>query len=242
MQQVAVSSFLPPCKLQAGSLAWLTLTLLAFVPLAGCRSGGEQYARVIKPGEREMVGSHQAGQETFRPLVEEAVVKLFSRHDPALHVPVGYQPQPAHPPRQTVCFVGVANRSAEEIGDFKDQIYQAIDSKIHESASFAPLSRQYVDAGLAELHLRPDDLFLPDHMRAFCAVMERQGAPIQYLLFATITSGTTRENKEYQRDYQLVLELVDIRTGVADKQSAELSKAYHKTKFSRWKSMGGLFQ
>src|SRR5262245_57960965 len=42
--------------------------------MAGCKS--TQYARVIKPGEREMVGSHQAGQETFRPLVDEAVTKL----------------------------------------------------------------------------------------------------------------------------------------------------------------------
>ena len=42
-----------------------------FIGGAGCR--GTQYARVIKPGEKEMIGSHQAGQETFRPLIDEAV-------------------------------------------------------------------------------------------------------------------------------------------------------------------------
>src|SRR5262249_2574188 len=59
---------------------WLTMlavTGLGFV-FPGCR--GTQYARVIKPGEKEMVGSHQAGQETFRPLVDEAVTKLVARH------------------------------------------------------------------------------------------------------------------------------------------------------------------
>jgi hypothetical protein len=31
-----------------------------------------------------------------------------------------------------------------------------------------------------------------------------------------------------------VLELVDIQTGQSDKQSAELSKAYHQTRAGRW--------
>ena len=53
----------------------------------GCR--GTQFARVIKPGEKEMIGSHQAGQETFRPLVDEAVTKLVARH-----------PQPRRPARR----------------------------------------------------------------------------------------------------------------------------------------------
>ena len=55
-------------------------------------------------------------------------------------------------------------------------------------------------------------------------------------IFATLTSGTTRQNENYQRDYQLVLELVDIQTGQSDKQTAELSKGYHKSRASRWLS------
>lgn len=199
----------------------------------GCRSG-KQYARVIQPGEREMVGSHQAGQETFRPLVDNAVMQLLARHDSNSAMQFASYPENLPPPKRLVCFVGVANKSAEEIGDFKEQIYQAIDTRIHDSTSFAPISRQYVEAGLREMRLRPEDLFLPDHMRSFCAVMERQGQPITYLLFATLTSGTTRENKEYQRDYQLVLELVDVNTGEADKEAAMLSKGYHQSRMSRW--------
>ena len=36
---------------------------------------------VRNPGEADMVGSHTAGAETFKPLVEEAVSKLLARHD-----------------------------------------------------------------------------------------------------------------------------------------------------------------
>ena len=49
-------------------LAPLALPVLA---AAGCRS--VQFARVMKPGEDAMIGSHQAGQETFTPLVNDAV-------------------------------------------------------------------------------------------------------------------------------------------------------------------------
>jgi hypothetical protein len=63
--------------------------------------------------------------------------------------------------------------------------------------------------------------------------MAQQGQPFEYLLFAKLTSGTTRENRDYQRDYELTLELVDIRTGEQDKQSAMLSKGYHHSWTSR---------
>ena len=213
----------------------LATSATALLPALGCKSG-TQFARVIKPGEKEMVGSHQAGQETYKPLVEEAVGKLMARHEMPAHMQVSAQGETLPPPRRSVCFVGICNKSAEEVGDFKEQIYQAIDSRLHECGSFAPISRQYVDAGLRELRLRPEQLFVPEQMRSFVALMEQQGQPIQYLLFATLTSGTTRQNQNYQRDYQLVLELVDIQSGQADKQTAELSKAYHQTRAGRWLS------
>jgi len=211
-------------------------TVFLFAIPSGCRSGN-QYARVIKPGEKEMVGSHAAGQETFRPLIDEAVSRLLDRHPPMSETQVSSRGEVLPPPRQQVCFVGVSNKSAEEIGDFKEQIYQAIDSRLHESGTFVPISRQYVEAGLRDLRLRPDELFIPANMRSFTGVMERNGQPIEYLLFATVTSGTTRENKEYQRDYQLVLELVNVQTGETDKQSATLSKAYHQSRASRWSAV-----
>jgi hypothetical protein len=70
--------------------------------------------------------------------------------------------------------------------------------------------------------------------------MEQQGQPVDYLLYATITSGTTRENRDYQRDYMLTLELVDVATGKYDKQSAAISKGYHHSRLSRWRATNPL--
>lgn len=204
---------------------------VASLSLLGCR--GKQFARVVKPGEDEMVGSHAAGTETFKPLVDEAVAKLLAN----CHVtaqPVAYEGDAPSAAVHRICFVGVENKSAEEIGDFKEQIYQLIDTKIMESGTYRPISRRYVDAGLRETRLRPDQLFIPENMRTFCAYLEQQGQPFDYLLWAVITSGTTRENQNYQRDYLLTLELIDVRTGDQFKQSAELSKGYHQTRVGRW--------
>lgn len=199
---------------------------------AGCK--GTQYARVIKPGEREMVGSHQAGQETYRPLIDEAVGKLVARHSAAPHMrQVSSGPEVLPPPKMRVCFVGIENKTAEEIGDFKEQIYESIDSRLLECDTCASISRRFVEAGLRELRLRPDQLFIPDNLHMFVGLMHQQGQPFDYLLFAKLTSGTTRENRDYQRDYELTLELVNIHTGEQDKQSAMLSKGYHHSWTSR---------
>jgi hypothetical protein len=65
-------------------------------------------------------------------------------------------------------------------------------------------------------------------------VLERQGQPVDYLLYATLTSGTTKRNNSTQRDYLLTLELVNVNTGVASKQSAEIRKGYHKSRVGSW--------
>ncbi|HZN35632.1 MAG TPA: twin-arginine translocation signal domain-containing protein [Pirellulaceae bacterium] len=199
--------------------------------LAGCR--GTQYARVIKPGEQAMVGSHAAGQETFTPLIDEAVGQLLARHDHSPYRQVSTGPEPLPPPKLRVCFVGVENCTAEEIGDFKAQIYERIDTRLLQCGTVAPISRRFVDAALVQTRLRPEQLFVPENMRMFVGLLEQQGQPFDYLLFAKLTSGTTRENRDYQRDYDLTLELVDIRTGEQDKQTATLSKGYHHSWTSR---------
>ncbi len=57
-----------------------------------------------------------------------------------------------------------------------------------------------------------------------------------FLLYATLTSGTTRENKDYQRDYLLTMEMVNLQNGQYDKESATLTKGYHHSRTSRWLS------
>ncbi len=207
---------------------------LGVLVLNGCR--GKQYANVVQPGDRQMVGSHAAGSETYKPLVDEAVSSLLARHasptSPIMPASTG-GPETVGRPPQRICFVAVENKSVEEIGDFKDQIYQVIDTRIVESHVFQPVNKRFVDAGLQQTRLRPDQLFVPENMRSFTAVMEQQGQPFDFLLYATLTSGTTRENQNMQREYVLTMEMINVRSGEYDKQMATLTKGYHKTRLGR---------
>lgn len=200
----------------------LGLLGLGMVTQPGCRS--KQTAHVMAPGQPDMVGSHSAGAATYGPLVDEAVAKLLGRHGQPV-AQANFDPAYA----RRICFVGVENKSIEEMGDFKEQIYQQIDTRIVQSGVFQAVSRRYVEAGLRESRLRPDQLFIPSNMARFAATMEQMGQPFDYLLYATLTSGTTRSNKDYQRDYLLTMEMVELRTGAYDKESATSSKGYDRS-------------
>ena len=128
-----------------------------------------------------------------------------------------------------VCFVGVENKSAEELGDFKEQLYELIDAEINRASSFEAISRRMVDAALQETRLRPDALFVPSNMFMFTSILERDGPPIDYLLFAKLTSGTTERNSSSQRDYLLTLDLVDVHSGRSIKEQANIRKGYHRS-------------
>lgn len=205
--------------------------LLGFgLSLAGCR--GKQYAHVLDEDDPNMVGSHAAGSEVYEKQIEEAVGKLLGRqmlgvkqvsHEGVMHTP------------KRICFVGVENKSAEELSDFKQHLYEIIDQKIKESDVFECIAQRVVAAGLHEANLRADDLAVPSKRKLFLDVMEQQGEPFDYLLFAILTSGTTKSNGEYQRDYLLTLELLDLHTLKDDKVSAKVRKGYHKSVLGRIK-------
>ena len=214
-------------------IAWTgRIALAPAVISAGCR--GHQFGHLLKYEDSDLVGSHAAGAATFNPLIDEAVATLLARQEQQI-VPIAEHEvgtQSAIAPKR-VCFVCVENESIEEIGDFREQIYEQIDSQISASPAFQAISRRLVDVALLEVRIRPDQLFLPNNRRTFAAVLEREGEPIDYLLFAKITSGTTQRNSSTQRDYLLTLELVDIQTGAFDKQSAKIRKGYHKSRFGK---------
>lgn len=197
----------------------------AAVSTSGCRS--YQYGHLVRKDAPDMVGSHSAGGEVYKPLVEESVAKLLGRcRDGAVAAPIGPHGLPM---ASRVCFIGVENKSVEELGDFKEQIYQLIDAQVNQADSFEAISRRMVDSALHETRLRPDSLLVPSNMQLFTAVLQRDGQPVDYLLYATLTSGTTERNKSSQRDYLLTLELVDTNTGAYTKEQATISKGYHKS-------------
>lgn len=91
-------------------------SLAAVAPLAaaGCRSN--QFARVKKPDEGDMVGSHQAGAETFKPLVNESVSCLLARHNQGqMQVQQVSGPEAVPPGPMRICFVGVENKSTRRL-------------------------------------------------------------------------------------------------------------------------------
>lgn len=207
----------------AGSgAAIVLLTLLA----SGC--GNHQFAHVLKDQQRDMVGSHEAGAETFNALVDESVSKLLGRQIAESADPVSGGSMP-----KRICFVGVENRSSEDIGDFKDQLFEQIDSAVASSGAFETVSSRFVENGLGQLRLVPADLMVPSHRLAFQDVMQQNDQPFDYLLFGKLTSGTTTSNKSEQKDYLLTLELIDLSDGSFDKESAMIRKGYHKSLWSR---------
>ena len=69
------------------------------------------------------------------------------------------------------------------------------------------------------------------------SVMMLSPSTLMLMCRATITSGTTRDNKDYQRDYLLTLEMVHVRTGKYQKESAELSKGYNRSMLAKVKNL-----
>jgi hypothetical protein len=224
-------------------LAAVMVLIAGMTVHSGCKSSR---GRIKHTAENDTIGSHKAGSAVFNPLINSAVAQLLAREQEQMVQPVVYQQQEMHggvetiPPGlgcKRICFVGVENKSIEELGDFKDHIYQTIDSQILQSEAFQPVSFRAIQAGLRETGLRADDLFLPNHRARFAQVMGQMGESFDYLLFATITSGTTRENRDMQRDYLLTLELVDLRSGRSIKESAELRKEYNRSFMGKLKTM-----
>ena len=207
--------------------------ILCYLILAGlslqCGCRNHQYAHVLRGNQEDLVGSHEAGAETFNSLVDDSVAKLLARQHPA-----GAVDEMGASAGKRICFVGVENVSSEDIGDFKDQLHEQVDTAITSSGQFQTISTRFVENGLKRMRLMPDDLMVPANRRQFANLMEQDGQPFDYLLFARLTSGTTTNNKSYQRDYLLTLELVDLQSGQYDKESAKVRKGYHESRLGKW--------
>ncbi len=135
-----------------------------------------------------------------------------------------------------ICFLGVENKSIEELGDFREQLYEQIDQRILNSGTFQPVSKRFVDAGLQSANLRPDEVFLPQNMRMLTERMEQMQQPFDFVLIAKVTSGTTRSNANYEREYLLTLEMVNVHNGQYAKESATIVKKYNVTAGAKIKS------
>ena len=160
-------------KQRLGFAALMGISVVLIV--SGCRN--RQHAHILKNDEKDMVGSHTAGAETWKPLIDESVARLLAKScstvQQASHTTIDGNGVPV----RTVCFLGVENRSSEEIGDFKEQIYEHIDTLVSSTDQFKMISRRYVEAAMGECRCRPETLVLPARQREFQAAMERADQP-----------------------------------------------------------------
>ena len=202
---------------------------------SGCRN--TQKGRVMSNTESSKVGSHQAGAEVFRPIVCQTTDKLLAKaYSQPMPVSMAFSNDSL--PVRRVCFIEFENKTNEEIGDFKEQLEEIIDTRISESTAFTTVSPRAVKGVLRSTGLRPDDLFLPSNMAKFSAAMQREEAPFEYVMFAKLTSGTTTDNLDKQKDYMLTLEMVSVsEPDDRLKESASISKEYMRSAKSKTKSL-----
>jgi hypothetical protein len=192
----------------AVSLSFLSLSLLP-----GC---GGPTGRVKADDEVDLTGNTRAGAETFNRLIQESVDNLLQK--PSANK--------GRADRLKIAFLELENRSAEELVDWRDTVRQRIDEAVNRSGRYRNISDRFVKAALQETGLAPDDLYLPQKRRRFLQALEANGNPVDFLMYASLNTGTTSADRETQRDYLLTIELVDVESGEAEKVNADVRKEY----------------
>lgn len=199
--------------------------LALFIPTCiGCWSLQSGISHILYPGAGERTGSHATSAGDLAPRVDAAVHQLLSVAQANEVSQVQGQQMPA---RVNVCFVGIENRSSEELGNFTEQLAENIGKLINEHDLFQSINRHYVDATLRLTRLNPTDLSEPDNLGIYASAMEQNGQPFQYLLYAELTLGTTPGDKNKQIDYLLSLSLVEAATGQKVKATARVQRDAH---------------
>lgn len=208
-------------------LICVALCLLFF---NGCET---QKGKVVDASTPDRVGSHRAGSEIYDPAAAAVVEGLLEQ---TAQIPVDSDELgntlgqiDANLGKRKVCFVGVENAGGEEMGDIREDLSETIRSMIAQSEQFDLVDSRMVSAGLRETGLRADDLLLPDKRARFASALGEMDAPFDYLLFAKVTTATTKDNSDSQVKYSLTLDMVNVHTGSSTRQTKELKKHYNKS-------------
>ena len=206
--------------------------LLCGVAFAGCESPqpSPMYNNVAGTRIGYSESHNVAGTRiNYKPLVRECVGQLLERVTKESIQQVGfYADSPFPPTKRKVCFVGLENTNdVEDLADFNQHIKSVILESISSSERFEAISDRAVTTWLRSLHLQAEDLFIQENMQQFTSAMGRDGMPVDYLLFAKITSETTGIGRDTQRHYNLTLELINAQTCVPIIESTLVRKEHH---------------
>jgi len=196
-------------------LSWTAVAALALAA-AGCVGPS---ARVKGDEEGTLVDVKRGGTETYKALIRKGVEDLLEEHRILLS---GAAEKPL------VAFVGVENRSSEELGEFRAAMNNEVTTSLVNSRYYTMLSMRAVDAAKRESGIRSiDDLATARSREGFMSVLNRDGKPPQYLLAGEVTTMTSRGSYEKERTYQLTLQMWDSSSGVIQTQKlVEVRKAY----------------
>lgn len=192
----------------------MTLFVLSCLML-GCE--GSPKGRVKSGDEGDLVGSKTAGAETYNALIEEATRKLLNAE--AARFPEGAV--------RKICFVGIENQGAEDLGDIRASTNNIIQTVIFQAKRYRMIAQDYVDHVLKVNGMAARDLHLEEGRNKFLSVLRKEGQEPDYLLWAKYSTLSTEGEKERQRDYLLTLELVNSASGdLVQLETARVRKAY----------------
>jgi len=190
------------------ALALVTLALSACTPAA----------RIKEDGEPDLVAARNMGVVVADQLTL-VTEKLLDNHRSKVRAQGN----------MNVAFIGLENKSAEEIRDIREALYQTIDTILVNEATYTLINQRYVDEAMRSAGLRPEGLFLRDGREKFIEAVTREGIAPDYLLYGVITSMTSVGIDEDQRNYQLTLELIDANSGVTvAKETDRVRKQFNK--------------
>ena len=193
------------------------LVVIASVMTLGC---GGRSARIRNEGEASLVGDRRAGASVYRNLVDGALRDLLDEYRARL------RGQPTAT-RVKMAFVGVENATREELGSWRDQLNEIIDDRINYAGDFTDLSfENFIKPAMREAGVATRQLGLPAHQRKLAAVLEQNGKPVDYFLFAKLTQGDTVAGDLKQSDYLLTFELLNLSDGTRLRARKEISKEY----------------
>lgn len=217
---------------------WRTAALLSLVFLVGCAT---QRGKVVDEDAPTRVGSHRAGAEIYDPAAEAAVAGLLEQaaRNPVSSADVGKTVAQIAEENgvRKICFLGVENAGGEEMGDIREDLTEAIRTKIAQSDVFETIDSRMATAGLREAGLRVEDLLLPEKRERFADALGENETPFDYILFAKVTTATTVDNKDSQVKYSLTLDLVNVRTGSSIRETVSLKKNYNRSAKAKFLGM-----
>ncbi len=202
-------------------ISFLAASLLSGGLLAACQA---RTGRVMDPDEPVGVDVRRASVDVLDGMMKEGVPLILASAKERIAGSGSTE-------RPRLIFAGVQNNSDERLGEKKDYIYDTVDTLVGQDGTFDMVSRTFVENVMDQMKEAPKAELLidPEIRRKVVQRFEQiEGRDyIRYILWgkfnnaASDTGSGTSEKK-----YVLVLELVDVKTGLQTKKMVDGRKAY----------------